>query len=132
MRHRAVMAVLSALAVGGVTLAFSGLAACPLSHDAVETDRACWDKSDCVQNERCSKPDGGELGLGTCAVPTDGPCGADAGFGFYCFENEQSQPESCFYEPRDRCKVCGLDGGLPDSGCPEPSCLQWQDRWGCR
>jgi len=132
MLHRAIPAPLSALAVGVIALALSGLAACPLSHDALETNRPCWDKNDCVENEQCAKPDGGELGQGYCAVPTDGPCGADAGLGFYCFANDQNEPEHCFYDPRDRCTVCGLDGGVPDSGCPESSCVEWKDRWGCR
>ena len=132
MRVRAVVSLLSVLAVGGAVLAFSGLAACPLSHDAVETDRPCWDATDCVENERCSKPDGGALGTGRCAIPSDGPCFGDAGLGFYCFSNAQGEPSHCFHDPQSRCARCGLDGGGPDGGCPDASCIAWQEYWGCR
>lgn len=115
-------------------MALSGMVACPLSHDGYETDRPCWDGMDCVSNELCGKVDGGELLAGKCGVPTDGPCGfVDAGGPiFHCFSDDEGRPQSCFYDPHDRCVSCGLDGSLPDGGCPEADCLEWRDRWGCR
>lgn len=134
MRRKTTLAMVSATLVGALALAVSGMVACPLSHDAYETNRPCWNELDCVQNELCAKPDAGELFQGQCGVPTDGPCGhLDGGAaGFYCFANEQGQPQSCFYEPNDQCVSCALDGGIPEEGCPDASCLQWRDRWGCQ
>jgi len=134
MRRKTTLAILSFCVVGAVVVMASGMVACPLSHDSYETDRPCWDELDCVQDELCAKPDAGELYQGTCGVPTDGPCGQlDGGVGgYYCFADDNGQPQSCYYDPQFRCVQCGLDGGLPDGGCPAASCLEWKDRWGCQ
>lgn len=134
MRRKTTYAMVSTLALGVLVVAASTMVACPLSHDGYETDRPCWSELDCVQDELCGKPDGGALGQGRCGVPSDGPCGPlDSGVeGYYCFPNASGQPQSCTYDPNFQCVQCGLDGGLPDGGCPEASCLQWRDRWGCQ
>jgi hypothetical protein len=112
-------------------LASLTLVACPLAHDDYETDRPCWSQSDCVADELCGKVDGGELLSGSCAVPSDGPCGQlDAGFpGFYCFPDENGTPRSCYYDPQDTCTECEIDGGSLD--CPPQSCVTWRGRYGC-
>jgi hypothetical protein len=117
-----------------VALVLAGGLACPLAHDGYETDRPCWDRSDCVAKERCERGDAGTLSPGTCNVPSDGPCGPlDAGTaGFYCFPNAQGDPELCFYEPQYLCLHCDLDGSLPDGGCPVEACLTWRDHWRCQ
>lgn len=114
-------------------VALAGSVACPLAHDGYETDRPCWDLSDCVAKERCERADAGVLFSGTCNVPTDGPCAVlDAGAeGFYCYPNALGEPEHCHYEPQYQCLRCDLDGSLPDSGCPADDCLLWRDRWRC-
>ena len=134
MRPKHTLALLVLAVAGTATLALTGMVACPLSHDDYETNRPCWDGLDCVSNEMCGKPDGGELYPGKCGVPSDGPCLNDAGAGpgFFCFRTENGTAQSCYYDPHDRCTQCGLDGGIPDGGCPEANCLEWRDRWGCR
>ncbi|MFH2010173.1 MAG: hypothetical protein ABI333_26480 [bacterium] len=145
MRAGVPLRIVVALALGALTLAALGLAACPLSHDGYETDRPCWSELDCVQSELCSKPDACAVGVcpspentsGTCAVPSDEVCGADGGTdggtgsGYYCFPDEQGNPTLCAYELHDRCVLCALDGGLTRD-CPEAHCLTWRDRWGCQ
>ncbi|MDY0001982.1 MAG: hypothetical protein RBU30_11850, partial [Polyangia bacterium] len=85
-----------------LALALAGQAACPFAHDGYETDRPCWDQSDCVTKERCERGDAGILSAGQCSEPSDGPCGfLDGGTsaGFYCFPDEEGNPEKCRYEP---------------------------------
>lgn len=122
------------LILGAATLvALAGSVACPLAHDGYETDRPCWDQSDCVAKERCERGDAGLVVPGTCNVPSDGPCAIPDGgtAGFYCFPNAQGEPERCHYEPQYQCLRCELDGSLPDSGCPADDCLLWRDQWRC-
>ena len=115
-----------------LALAFTGGLACPLAHDGYETDRPCWDDTDCVAKERCERGDAGTATPGRCGVPSDGPCGPlDGGGGYYCFPNEAGVPEICFHDLQDRCIHCGLDGSVPDAGCPTDDCLEWKDRWRC-
>lgn len=124
-------------ASGGLALLLGGLWACPLAHDPYETDRACWDRSDCVTSELCAKPDGGELKQGRCKTPSSGLCGAqdggtDAGL-YHCFADDQGTPRECSYVERDKCTQYQRDAGpCPDAGCPDEWCLQWADKWGCR
>jgi hypothetical protein len=136
MRRKSLVAVLSACAGVVLMVALSQMVACPLSHDPYETDRPCWDEADCVGQELCHKPDGGTLAQGTCDVPTDGPCLIlDGGVeGYHCFADDEGHPQVCYHDLQHRCVDCALelDGGLPDGGCPDASCLQWEDRWGCR
>ena len=136
MREKTLFAVLSAVTGAALVAVVSQMVACPLSHDDYETDRPCWSEADCVTEQMCAKPDGGELLAGSCGVPTDGPCRLlDGGVeGYYCFADEDGNPQRCYHDLQYRCVDCALelDGGLPDGGCPDASCLEWRDRWGCR
>ncbi len=133
--------LLGALALAGVLGTGLALSACPLSHDAYETDRPCWNDSDCVGDELCGKLDACVVGscptpentTGECAVPSDGPCGPlDAGVdGYWCFPSEDGVARSCYYNPQQTCIECALDGGLPRD-CPPSSCLTWRGRYGCQ
>jgi len=117
------------------------LVACPLSHDKYETDRPCWNQSDCVTNELCGKFDACVVGscptpentTGFCAIPSDGPCGLlDAGIpGYLCFPDENGAARQCYFDSLGgNCIECGIDAGLPRY-CPAASCLAWQGRYGC-
>ncbi len=117
------------------------LVACPLAHDDYETDRPCWSQSDCVSDELCGKFDACVVGscptpentTGFCAQESDGPCGLlDAGIpGYFCVPADDGVDRQCYYEPEDTCVECALDGGLPRD-CPDPSCVTWRGRYGCR
>ena len=128
-----------ALALAGsaaLALVVAGLGACPLSHDAYETNRPCWNgNTDCVTSELCAKADGAALDPGRCDTPSDGPCGfldggADAGY--HCFPDENGMARTCLYDPQFRCLSYVDAGTCPEAGCPDDWCTRWKDLWGCQ